>query len=70
MKPRPAESEIRDFRKATTALRQDCGDLRNRFDDGFSEMRARFDGLAAGQQQIVDLLRTIVTEQRRGGTAE
>jgi hypothetical protein len=59
--------EIRDFRRTTTAsfnaLRQDFVDLRQNFvdlrthvDDGFTEMRGKFDLVTAGQQQMVDLL--------------
>jgi hypothetical protein len=33
-------------------------------------MRGKFDAMAAGQQQIVDLLHTIVTDQGPNGTAE
>ena len=66
--------EIRDFRQATTssvnAMRADFTDLRREFtelqqrvDNGFAEMRGRFDATAAGQQHIVDLLTTIMNEQ-------
>ncbi|WP_374157594.1 hypothetical protein ACEWX3_21190 [Mycobacterium sp. G7A2] len=51
-------------------LRQDFADLREhvdrRFeqvDRGFMEMRGRFDAAAAGQQQIVDMLTTIMRER-------
>lgn len=51
-------------------LRQDFADLREhvdrRFeqvDQGFMEMRGRFDAAAAGQQQIVDMLTTIMRER-------
>ena len=51
-------------------LRQDFADLREhvdrRFeqvDQGFVEMRGRFDAAAAGQQQIVDMLTTIMRER-------
>lgn len=51
-------------------LRQDFVDLREhvdrRFeqvDQGFAEMRGRFDATAAGQQRIVDLLNSIITER-------
>ena len=51
-------------------LRQDFADLREhvdrRFeqvDQGFMEMRGRFNAAAAGQQQIVDMLTTIVRER-------
>lgn len=67
-------SEIREFRQATTAsfnaLRQDFVDLRTHVDNGFIEMRGKFDVMAAGQQQIVDLLQTIVTDQGPGGRTE
>jgi hypothetical protein len=66
--------EIRDFRRATTAsfnaLRQDFVDLRSHVDNGFIEMRGKFDVMAAGQQQIVGLLQSIVTEQGHGGANE
>ena len=66
--------EIREFRRATTAsfnalrqdfvdLRRDFVDLRTHVDNGFTEMRGKFDVMATGQQQIVDLLQTIVTDQ-------
>ena len=59
------------------AMRQDFVDLREhvdrkfeqvdqRFeqvDRGFMEMRGRFDAAAAGQQQIVDMLTTIMRER-------
>jgi hypothetical protein len=74
-------SEVREFRRATTAsfsalrqdfvdLRQDFVDLRAHVDDGFIEMRGKFDVMAAGQHQIVDLLQTIITDQGRGGTTD
>ncbi|MGB0970926.1 MAG: hypothetical protein ACPGVG_08175, partial [Mycobacterium sp.] len=60
--------ELRDFRQATVAsfnaMRQDFVDLRDHVDQGFTEMRGKFDGVAAGQQQILDLLQTIVTDGR------
>ncbi|MCE7009280.1 permease [Kibdelosporangium philippinense] len=56
--------EIRDFRQATTssfnAMREDVADLRTQVRDGFTEMRGKFDATAAGQQQIVNLLNTII----------
>ena len=66
--------DLRDFRKATTAgfsalrqdfvdLRQDFVDLREHVDHGFTEMRGKFDAAAAGQQQIVDLLHTIIADK-------
>jgi len=66
--------EIRDFRQTTTAsfntLRQDFVDLRTHVDNGFTETRGKFDVMASGQQQIVDLLHTIITDQGHNGTAE
>lgn len=51
-------------------LRQDFADLREhvdrkfeQVDQGFTEMRGRFDAAAAGQQQIVDMLTTIMRER-------
>jgi hypothetical protein len=56
--------EIRDFRQATTssfnAMREDLADLRQQMNNGFTEMRGKFDAAAAGQQQIVTLLNTLV----------
>jgi hypothetical protein len=59
--------ELRDFRQATTAsvkpLRQDFVDLRTAFDQGFTEMRGKFDAAAAGQQRIVDLIQTVIEDR-------
>jgi hypothetical protein len=66
--------EIRDFRQATTstfnAMRADFTDLRReltefqqRVDNGFAEMRGKFDATAAGQQHIVDLVTTIMNQR-------
>lgn len=65
--------DIRAFRAATTssfnAMREDLGDLRRamndgfaRVDDGFTEMRGKLDGTAAGQQQIVTLLNMLIAQ--------
>lgn len=73
--------EVREFRRATTGsfnalrqdfvdLRQDFVDLRNHVDNGFTEMRGKFDVMAAGQQQIVGLLQTTITDQGHNGTTE
>jgi len=67
-------TEIRDFRQATTSsfnamradftdLRADFTDLRQQMNDGFIEMRGKFDATAAGQQHIVDLLTTLMSQQ-------
>lgn len=61
-------AEIRDelhgFRQATVssfnATRDDLADLRGQVRDGFSEMRDRLDQAAAGQEQIVELLNTLI----------
>ena len=64
--------ELRDFRQATAmsfnALRQDFVDLREHVDRGFAEVdrgfteiRGKLDATAAGQQQIVGLLQTIIS---------
>ncbi|HEU0191188.1 MAG TPA: hypothetical protein VFR17_07950 [Mycobacterium sp.] len=66
--------EMRGFRRATTAsfnaLRADMTDLRGEFtdlrthvDNGFTEMRGKFDATAAGQQHIVDLLEGLIADQ-------
>jgi hypothetical protein len=47
-------------------LRQDFVDLRGHVDGGFAEMRGRFDAMAAGQQQIVDLIQTVIGDRRHG----
>jgi hypothetical protein len=66
--------ELRDFRQATTAsfnaLRQDFVDLRTHVDNGFIEMRGKFEVMAAGQHRIVDLLQTIITDKGHTGTTE
>ncbi|MGV0872033.1 hypothetical protein [Mycolicibacterium sp. XJ879] len=66
--------EIRNFRRATTAsfnaLRQDFVDLRSHVDNGFTEMRGKFDVMAAGQQRIVELLQTTITDQGHNGPAQ
>ena len=58
------------MRQDFAGLRQDFADLREhvdrkfeQVDQGFMEMRGRFDAAAAGQQQIVDLLTTIMRER-------
>lgn len=52
--------EMRALRRATissfNALRQDMN-------DGFAEMRAKFDMTAAGQQRIAELIQTVVDNQ-------
>ena len=61
-------AEIRDelhgFRQATVgsfdAAPGDLADLRGQVPDGFAEMRGRLDQPAAGQEQIVDLLNSLI----------
>jgi hypothetical protein len=66
--------EIREFREQNTrvlnAMREDLIDLRQRVetgfvrvDNGFTEMRGKLDGAAAGQRQIVTLLNTLIGPQ-------
>ena len=66
--------EIREFREHNTrvlnAMREDFIDLGQRVetgfargDNGFTEMRGKLDGAAAGQQQIVTLLTTLIGQQ-------
>src|SRR6266568_2521513 len=70
--------EIRDFRQATTssfnAMREDLTDLRTHVDTGFAvvergftEMRGKFDAAAAGQQQIAELLSTLIAQGEQSG---
>ena len=64
-------AEIRDglqaFRQASTssfnATRDDLADLRDEARRGFAEMRGRLDQAAAGQEQIVQLLNTLIGRQ-------
>jgi hypothetical protein len=64
-------AEIRDFRQATTAsfnaMREDLTDLRTQVNNGFIEIRGRLDATAAGQEQIVNLLNTLIGQD--GGQA-
>ena len=59
--------ELRDFRQATTAsfnaLRADLTDVRTHVDNGFVEIRGKLDGTAAGQQHIVELLESLMTDR-------
>lgn len=58
--------ELRDFRQATTssfnATREDLNDFRSETQQGFTEMRGKLDAAAAGQQQIVNLLNTLIAQ--------
>lgn len=65
-------SEIRDFRNATTAnfnaLRQDFEQVDRGFEQvgrGFTEMRGKSDATAAGQQRIVELIESLISQRDR-----
>jgi hypothetical protein len=62
-------TEIRDFREHNTRLhnatRQDLTDLRSHVDDGFVEMRGKFDAAAAGLQQIVGKLDSLIQRDQQ-----
>jgi hypothetical protein len=69
-------AEIRGSREQNTrvlnAMREDLTDLRSRVDDGlnemrngFTEVRGKLDAAAAGQQQIVGLLNTLIRAEDR-----
>ena len=71
-------AEIRDFREQNTRLhnatREDLNDLRSRVeggfaqvDIGFAEMRSKLDATAAGQQQIADLLNSLIADGGQRG---
>jgi hypothetical protein len=66
--------ELRDFRQATVAsfnaLREDMTGRFNQVNDGFAEMRGKFDATAAGQQHIVELIEGLIDDQRGNGPAE
>ncbi|MDQ3885977.1 MAG: permease [Actinomycetota bacterium] len=53
-------SELREFRHATTssfnAMRDDLADLRTEMRTGFTEVRGKLDGTAAGLEHITGLL--------------
>ncbi len=51
-----------DLREDFGVLRGEFGELRGYVERGFAEMRGRLDAAAAGQQQIVELLTTIIED--------
>jgi hypothetical protein len=66
--------EIREFREQNTrvinAMRDDLTDLRERVENGFAEVdrgfmevHGRLDATAAGQQQVVGMLSTLIGRQ-------
>lgn len=50
--------ECHGLRQVTAALRQDCADLRRILNEGFTEMRGRFDEMIAGIDEISNQIRT------------
>jgi hypothetical protein len=44
-------------------MRADFDDLRTEMRTGFAEMRGRFDGTAAGLEQITGLLNTLIARE-------
>lgn len=61
--------DFTDLRGEFTDLRGEFTDLRDHVDKGFIEMRGKFDAAAAGQQQIVNLLNTIIEQKGPNDTA-
>lgn len=59
-----------DLRSDFVDLRSEFGLLQEDVGRGFTEMRGRFDVTAAGQQQIVDLLQTIIPDQGQNRPTE
>jgi outer membrane murein-binding lipoprotein Lpp len=63
-------ADVTDLRTDFTDLRTEVNDLRTEMnakfgevDKGFAEMRGKFDAAAAGQQQIVGLLTTLIDRE-------
>lgn len=60
-------TEIREFREQNTrvinAMREDLTDLRTHVDESFMEVRGKLDAAAAGQQQVVTMLNTLIERQ-------
>jgi len=60
-------SDLRDFRQATVAsfnaMRSDLTDVQAEVRTGFTEVRWRLDGTAAGLEQITGLLNTLIGGQ-------
>ena len=60
-------SDLRDFRQATVAsfnaMRADLTDVQAEVRTGFTEVRGRLDGTAAGLEQITSLLNTLIGGQ-------
>jgi hypothetical protein len=60
-------SDLRDFRQANVAsfnaMRADLTDVPAEVRTGFTEVRGRLDGTAAGLEQITSLLNTLISGQ-------
>jgi len=56
-------SDFGALQEGFATLQGNFGALQENVDQGFIEMRGKLDATAAGQQQIVDLLQTIITDQ-------
>lgn len=63
-------SDFVDLRSDFAELRSEFGTLREHVDQGFIEMRGKFDAAAAGQRQIVELLETIIRDEGHNRSTE
>lgn len=67
-------TEIREFRGQNTgvlnAMREDLTDLRGHVDNGFADLRGKFDAMAAGLQQIVGMLTTLIDQRGETGSGQ
>lgn len=45
-------------------MRDDLADFRSQVSEGFTEIRGRLDAAAAGQQQIADMLNTLIGQDK------
>lgn len=61
--------DLSDLREDLTDLRTAMNDGFEHVDNGFIEMRGKLDATAAGQQQIVGLIQTIIADQGGNGPA-
>lgn len=53
-------ADLVDLRHDFTDLRHDFSRLEDHVDRGFIEMRGKFDATAVGQQQIIDLIQSLI----------
>lgn len=63
-------SDFSGLRSEFGALRSEFGLFKEHIDQGFIAMRGKFDAAAAGQQQIVDLLETIIPDRGANRSTE